>query len=349
MFEFIGSVFNTLIGKPIFNLLIIIIALLPGHNLGWAIVIFTILVRLALYPLLKKQLHHAMAMRKLQPEIKRIKKEAKGDRQKEYALMTELYKEREVRPFASIGILLAQLPILLALFYAINKIVQDSTTVVSNAYGWVQNLPFIEDLASGAAQLDTVFLGFVDLTQTAAGDGSWGALVLVIGSVIVQYYQSKQLMMTDKDARGLRQILKDSSQGKEVDQTEIQAATSKFTLYVIPLFLFIVAINLAAALSLYWLVGGIIALIQQTRILRRDFAEMEAIAAAPNIKAKTKAKKAKKAELIEKPAAATIKEPKVHKKTGVKTYVKTADTPTPKPTKPKQKKSSKKKSKKKRR
>jgi YidC/Oxa1 family membrane protein insertase len=289
-----------------------------------------------------------MAMRKLQPEIKRIKKEAKGDRQKEYALMTELYKEREVRPFASIGILLAQLPILLALFYAINKIVQDSTTVVSNAYGWVQNLPFIEDLASGAAQLDTVFLGFVDLTQTAAGDGSLGALVLVIGSVIVQYYQSKQLMMTDKDARGLRQILKDSSQGKEVDQTEIQAATSKFTLYIIPLFLFFVAINLAAALSLYWLVGGIIALIQQTRILKRDFAEMEAIAAAPSVK--TKAKKAKKAEIVKEPVPAVVaKEPKVHKKTGVKTYVKTADTPTPKPTKPKQKKSSKKKSKKKRR
>ncbi|MBP9820789.1 membrane protein insertase YidC, partial [Candidatus Saccharibacteria bacterium] len=139
MFQLIGSIFNALIGKPIFNLLIIIIAFLPGHNLGMAIIVFTVLVRLALYPLLKKQLHHAMAMRKLQPDIKRIKKQAAGDKQKEYALMQELYKEREIKPLASIGILLAQLPILLALFYAINKIINDPQMLVTNAYGWVQN------------------------------------------------------------------------------------------------------------------------------------------------------------------------------------------------------------------
>lgn len=348
MFQFIGSVFNALIGKPIFNLLIIIIALLPGHNLGWAIVIFTVLVRLALYPLLKKQLHHAMAMRKLQPEIRRIKKESKGDRQKEYALMQELYKEREIKPFASIGILLAQLPILLALFYAINTIIKDPTTVVSNAYFWVQNLPFIENLASGASQLDTVFLGFVDLTQSFSGDGSLGALVLVIGSVIVQFYQSRQLMMTDKDARGLRQILKDSSQGKEVDQTEIQAATSKFTLYVIPLFLFFVAINLAAAISLYWLVGGVIAIIQQTRILKKDVEEMETLAVTnPQSSKKSKKSKAKEAEIVSAPAV--VAQPKVDKKTGVKTYIKTDDTPAPTKTQKPKNKSSKKKSKKKRR
>ena len=75
MLQLIGNVFNTLIGKPIFNLLIIIIALLPGHNLGWAIIVFTIIIRIALFPLLRKQLHHAIAMRKLQPDIRRIKKQ----------------------------------------------------------------------------------------------------------------------------------------------------------------------------------------------------------------------------------------------------------------------------------
>jgi YidC/Oxa1 family membrane protein insertase len=114
MFELIGNIFNALVARPVLNLLIIIIALLPGHNLGVAIIIFTVIVRLSLYPLLKKQLHHAIAMRKLQPEIKKLKKVAGGDKQKEMQLLTELYKEREIKPFASIGILLVQLPILLA-------------------------------------------------------------------------------------------------------------------------------------------------------------------------------------------------------------------------------------------
>ena len=110
------QVFNALIARPIFNLLIIILALIPGHNLGVAIIIFTIIVRMAMYPLLKKQLHHAMAMKKLQPEMKRIKKEAAGDRQKESQMTMALYKEREINPFSSIGIILVQLPILIGLY-----------------------------------------------------------------------------------------------------------------------------------------------------------------------------------------------------------------------------------------
>ncbi|MCU0667090.1 MAG: YidC/Oxa1 family membrane protein insertase [Patescibacteria group bacterium] len=288
MFQFIGSVFNALIARPIFNLLIIIIALLPGHNLGVAIIIFTIIVRLALYPLLKKQLHHTMAMRKLQPEIKKIKKQAAGDKQKEYALMMELYKEREIKPLASIGILFAQIPILLALFFAINTIINEPEKIITNAYWWVAELPFIQELATDINKLNYVFLGFIDLSKPAIESGTLylPAMILVIASVASQFYQSKQLLMTDKDARGLRQILKDSSQGKEVDQTEIQAATSKFTLYIIPFMLFVVAINLASALSLYWLVGSLVAIFQQRRILRKDVSEMESTPDTDQVKVK---------------------------------------------------------------
>ena len=72
------NMFTNLVVQPIFNLLVFIYALLPGHNFGFAIIIFTIVVRLLMWPLVKKQLHHAKAMRELQPELKRIKKESKG-------------------------------------------------------------------------------------------------------------------------------------------------------------------------------------------------------------------------------------------------------------------------------
>ena len=100
--------FTALIVKPIFNLLVLIYALIPGHNFGLAIILFTILVRILMWPLIKKQLHQAKAMRELQPELKRIKLAAKGDRQKESMMMMELYKEREINPFSSIGLLIVQ-------------------------------------------------------------------------------------------------------------------------------------------------------------------------------------------------------------------------------------------------
>ena len=98
--------FNTLIVQPIFNLLVLIYALLPGHNFGMAIILFTILVRLLMWPLVKKQLHQAKAMRELQPELKRIKKAAAGDKQKESMLMMELYKEREINPFGMLFLII---------------------------------------------------------------------------------------------------------------------------------------------------------------------------------------------------------------------------------------------------
>lgn len=278
MFHFIGQVFNAFIARPIFNLLILILCFLPGHNLGVAIIIFTIIIRVALYPLLKKQLHHAMALKKLQPEMKRIKKEAAGDKQKESQLMMELYKEREVNPFGSLGLVMAQLPILIALYSGINKIVKDPGEILSYSYGWMQNIPYMQQLTANIHSFDETLFGFIDLTKHAATSSGtyWPAMVLVVASVAVQYFQSKQLMMQDKNARSLRQIFKDTATGKEVDQAEIQAATSRFTLVFIPFILFTVSVNLPAALSLYWLVGGFVALFQQTRILRQDVAEMEA-------------------------------------------------------------------------
>jgi YidC/Oxa1 family membrane protein insertase len=101
--------FNTIVVQPIFNLLFVIYSLIPGGDFGLALIIFTILVRLAMWPLVKKQLHQVKAMRKLQPELVKIKKETKGDKRLESMRMMELYKKHDVSPFRSIGILLIQL------------------------------------------------------------------------------------------------------------------------------------------------------------------------------------------------------------------------------------------------
>lgn len=110
------NIFELFIVQPIFNLLLFIYSIVPFADFGVAIIIFTIIIRFALWPLVVKQLHQVKAMRKLQPELARIKKAAKGNRQLEGMQMLELYKKHEVKPFRSILILLIQLPIFIALF-----------------------------------------------------------------------------------------------------------------------------------------------------------------------------------------------------------------------------------------
>src|SRR5687768_14259955 len=115
--------------QPMINLLVSIYAVIPGHDFGVAIIIFTVLVRFALWPLVRKQFHQQRAMRELQPEIAKIKAKAKGDKQKEALLIMELYREREINPFASLGLIIVQLPIMLSLFFALRTILEPGQIV----------------------------------------------------------------------------------------------------------------------------------------------------------------------------------------------------------------------------
>ncbi len=293
--------FTTLIVQPIFNLLVAIYALIPSHNFGMAIIIFTVIVRLALWPLLKKQLHQARVMRELQPELKKIKKATKGNRQQEAVMVQELYKERGVNPFASIGVMLLQLPILIGLYSGLRKVVDDPKQLYEFAYPFLQHLPWMEHIAHNIKDFDSTLFGIVDLARPALGPKGlyWPAMIIVVASCIVQYFQSKQLMATDKNAKGLRSILKEAGSGKQAEQADINAAVGRSTMFLLPAMIFLFTVQLPSALSLYWLVGGIVAYIQQTIVLREDTTEMEAIADMPDKKVKSNKKTSSKKNVAE--------------------------------------------------
>jgi len=293
-------VFTTIIVRPIFNLLVAIYALLPGHNFGLAIIIFTVVVRLALWPLLKRQLHQAKLMRQLQPEIKKIKAATKGNRQKEAIMMQELYKERGINPFGSIGIMLLQLPILWGLYAGLRRVLDDPHQLVTFSYPFLQHLSWMEHLAANIHAFDHTLFGVVDLTKPASGPGGiyWPAMVIVLGSAITQYYTSKQLLPTSKDSKGLRQIMREASEGRQADQAELNAAVGQSTRFLIPVMIFFITLGLPSALGLYWFVGGLVAFIQQSIALREDTTEMEALADKSSPKKKDAAK-IKEAEVVE--------------------------------------------------
>jgi len=270
--------FDTLIVQPIFNLLVLIYGLLPGHNFGAAIILFTIIVRLLMWPLVKKQLHQVKVMRKIQPELKRIKKAANGDRRQESVMMLELYKERGINPFGTIGILLLQLPILIGLYVGLQKVLKDPSVIETFAYPFLQNLPWIDYISEHIGQFDATLFGFIDLTRAARGPEGiyWPAMMIVLGSAVVQYFQSKQLSPSSKDSRSLRTILREAKEGKQADQSEVNEAVGRSMQFLLPIMIFLFTVHIPSALALYWLVSGLTALVQQTIVLREDTTEMEA-------------------------------------------------------------------------
>jgi YidC/Oxa1 family membrane protein insertase len=269
--------FNTIIVQPIFNLLVFIYAILPGHNFGLALIIFTIVVRMLLWPLVKKQLHQAKVMRQLQPELKRIKKATKGNRQQESLMTMALYKEKGVNPFGSIGILLLQLPILIGLYSGLHLIVQNPHNIVTHSYPFIRDLSWVQHLSQNIHAFDMTLFGFINLTRPALGPaGTYiPALLIVIGSAVVQFYQSKHLMPSDPEARKLRHILRSANDGKQADQAEVNAAVGRSTRFMLPAMVLLFTIHITSALSLYWLIGGLVAFIQQTIIFRRDEKEIK--------------------------------------------------------------------------
>lgn len=301
--------FTTFIVQPIFNLFVLIYAILPGHNFGLSIIIFTIVVRILLWPLLRKQLHQAKAMKKLQPEIKRVKASAKGDKTKESQMLMELYKERGINPFSTFPTLILQLIILIGLYSGLRRVIKDPEQIVTFAYPALQHLPWMKILAHNIHKFDDTLFGIVNLSRSAIGKGTgiyWPAMVLVLGSAIAQFFQSAQLLPTDKSQRSLKQILKEANSGKQADQSEVNAAVGRSTRYFLPVMIFLFTVNLASALSLYWLTGGIVAYIQQSIVLRKDETEMEEIADKPS---KKDVSKIPEAEVVEKPAGKTDKKP----------------------------------------
>jgi len=279
MFEFLGHLFNLVIVQPIFNILLAIYALIPGGDFGIAVIILTIIIRMALYPLVKKQLHQSRMMRKLQPELKRIKKENKGDRQAEAQAMMELYKEHDVSPFRSFGILLIQLPVFIGLYQVVRIFTSHHNEIRQFTYSIFDNIASVQHMITFPDSLNLKLFGLFDLSKSAT-EGDIFLFVLAGLAAYTQYIISKQLMPSEKSAgkRTIRSIMREAASGKQTDQAEINTAMMGNMTKIMPFFMFFIMINLPGALALYYVVSNLVAAGQQSYLLRKDAEDMIEIA-----------------------------------------------------------------------
>ena len=273
MFELIDMV----IVRPITNILFVIYGFVG--DFGLAIILFTILVKICLWPLMKRQLHQTRLMRKIQPELAEIKKNCNGNRQLESLQMMDLYKRNNIKPFRSMLTLIIQLPIFIALYTAVRVMVLPTT---SDNLG-IRAYPFVREIGdiNEVIQLQDTYLaapdqntydfhpklfGLVEL-DVKPGFTSVSALVLLafaIAAAFSQYWISRQQLPSKKSqkSRTFRQIMKDAADGKEPDQAELNTVMTGQMSKIMPLMMLLIMINLPGALVFYYLISNLMTGVQ---------------------------------------------------------------------------------------
>jgi YidC/Oxa1 family membrane protein insertase len=285
------NIFDIVIVQPLFNAMLLIYSLIPGGDFGVALIILTIIIRFLLYPLVKRQLHQTKMMRKLQPELKKIKAASKGDRQKEAIAMMDMYKRYGVSPFRSIGILLLQMPIFIGLYFVVQIFTLHRDRFEEFTYSFLHNIKPISDLLANPEKLNLHLFGAVDLSKSAMQSGDVILFLLAIAAAATQFIMSRQLSPTGKSDKTFRSIMQEAAKGNQADQSEINAVVMQNMMKIMPVFMFFVMITVPGALALYYGVSNIVAVLQQAYLLRQDEEELEEIADEPTIK---KAKTSKK-------------------------------------------------------
>ena len=322
------NIFDIIVVQPIFNLLIGLYSIIPGGDFGIAIIIFTIFIRFALYPLTRSMLHQSRAMRKLQPQLAKIKKQAKGNKQQESMQMMELYKQNGVNPFRSIGILLIQLPVFIALYHVIQIFTLHREDIAKFSYDFMEKIPAVESLIKNPDSFNEKLFNLVDLTQPAFSNGGIEIFLVILAAIAgyTQYIMSKQTMPQKASKKRIRDILAEAAEGKQADQSEMNAIIMGRMTKILPFFMFFIMISVPGALALYYAVSNIVAVIQQSYLLRQDEDELEEIASEAPVVKTPKTAKDKTPKATAKKPAPTAKNREKKAKTATVTRIIAKDT-----------------------
>ncbi len=230
-----GYLWGTFFYQPIYNSLIYIISVVPGYNLGLAIILLTVLLRLILFIPSQRGLESQRKLQELQPRIKNLQEKHKDDQQKIAQETFALYKEYKVNPFGSCLPLLIQLPILIALFYVIKTGLNPDN--IHLLYAPLQGF----DLSL----INTNFLGLLDLKQREI-------FVLPLIVAALQFFQMKLSLAKNK-----KKTPDTQEKSKKLDKKSPQAGkemqmASEMMVYVLPIMIALFTASVPSGVGIYW-------------------------------------------------------------------------------------------------
>lgn len=242
------SLYHTLISTPLYNGFIYLFDLIPWLDAGMAVILFTIIVKLILFPIAKKSIITQIMMRKIDPELRVIREKNKDNQQKQALEMLALYKKYGINPFSNILLLLIQLPILLALYSIFYKSGLPEVNQ-SLLYSFVE-----------APNINMNFLGILDISKSN--------IIMAFLASITQYYQIKIALPPAPPKKA----------GEAPNfQDDLARSMSVNMKYVLPVIVFIFSYKLAAALAIYWTVSNLFMVGQEIFVKRRLQAKYDKI------------------------------------------------------------------------
>jgi len=240
-----SALWTTLLYNPIYNTLIFIINNITFGDVGFAIILVTVIVKLAISPLTAKSIRSQVLMKKMEPEMRQIKKDFPN--KEEQAKKTfELYKKYKTNPFSGCLVVIIQLPIIFALYYVFYNGISIKPNIL---YSFIQ-VPSI---------MHTNFLGLIEM-------GSKSIFLGVIAG-ITQFIQA-HLSSPSKPKKVEIVKEEDLKNTPKEFQDQLSDSMQMNVKYILPIFVGFIAWKISAAVALYWIVSNIFTIAQEWYIRR---------------------------------------------------------------------------------
>lgn len=232
------QLYHSILYQPIFNLLVWFYNIVPLHDIGIAIILITIVIKIILHPFSIKSIKAQKALQELQPKMEELKKKYKDNPQEMTKATMELYKQEKISPFSSCLPLIIQMPFFIAVYSVFRKGLTNN-----------QNLDILYGFINNPGNINPWFVGLIDLSKPN--------ILLAILAGLAQYWVSKMLMTKKQpNVPGAR-------------DEDITAKMNKQMLYFMPLITIFIGFSLPAGLTLYWFLSTILTGAQQLYLFKK--------------------------------------------------------------------------------
>ncbi len=230
----IGTIFHAIIYDPLYNGLVFLVGVIPSHDLGIAVILLTIVARIILYPLSRRAVQAQLDMKRIAPEVEKLKEKHKDDREQQSRAILELYKEHGIHPFANFGLVLVQIPILLGLYWVFSRggLPKIDLTLL---------YPFVHPPAA----VNMEFLGVLNV-------GMNHSIVLAVLAGVTQFLYTR-LSMGPKQEH----LAESTLSGDMAKSFDLQAR------YVLPAMIAVISFTVVAAAPLYWVTSNTFMILQE--------------------------------------------------------------------------------------
>ncbi|MEM9336748.1 MAG: YidC/Oxa1 family membrane protein insertase [Patescibacteria group bacterium] len=240
MFSYI---WHTFFFDPVYNLLVFFIDVVPGGDVGLAIIFATLVVKFILLPLSIKAAKTQKLMKELEPKLKEIKEQYKDQREEQAKAMMEVYREAGMNPFASIALIFLQIPIIIALYLSVFS---GGGVALPDI-----NIDILYSFIPAPMVVDMNFLGLIDIA------GKSFILAALAGATQFVHAQLAMPPVAPKEAGAAPNFKEDFTRSLQLQMK-----------YVMPILIFVVAYTISAAIALYFFVSNVAAIAQELYIRR---------------------------------------------------------------------------------